>query len=136
MTIENELKNLIVSKYGTIKAFSLEIGMPYSTLDSIFRRGIQNASITNVIKICKKLQISTDHLCNGKIVPISTNDASGCCNYQTIFDDSIPPTDSELELLRKYRRLSPIHRSAIDNLIEQLYPVDSGGKCVDVSGAG
>lgn len=62
--------------------------------------------------------------------------ASGCCNYQTIFDDSAPPTDDELKLLRKYRRLSPVHRSAIKTLIDQFYPVDAGEKCDPVSRIG
>ena len=136
MAIENELKNLIVSRYGTVKAFALEIGMPNSTLDSIFRRGIQNASITNIIKICHQLNISTDQLCSGKIVPATASNAAGCCNYQTIFDDSAPPTDDELKLLRKYRRLSPVHRSAIETLIDQFYPVDAGEKCDPVSRIG
>lgn len=61
---------------------------------------------------------------------------SGCCNYQTIFDDSAPPTDDELKLLRKYRRLSPVHRSAIETLIDQFYPVDAGEKCDPVSRIG
>ena len=41
--------------------------MAYSTLDSIFKRGIQNATLTNVLKICKGLHISADALANGDI---------------------------------------------------------------------
>lgn len=134
MTIENELKELIISRYGTIKAFAVEIGMPNSTLDSIFRRGIQNASITNVIKICHQLNISTDQLCNGRIVPSGDRPSAVCCNFQIILDDLMPPSDSELELLRKLRALSPVHRAAIETLVEQFYPVDSGEKRGDISG--
>jgi hypothetical protein len=45
--------------------------MPYTTIDSIFKRKIANSSVSNVIKICKALGISADELADGRIVPIS-----------------------------------------------------------------
>jgi hypothetical protein len=44
--------------------------MPYTTIDSIFKRKIANSSVSNVIKICKALGISADELADGKIVPV------------------------------------------------------------------
>lgn len=38
-----------------------------STLNSIFTRGIQNATISNILKICDELHISADALANGRI---------------------------------------------------------------------
>ena len=58
MTIEQELKALIVKRYGSAKNFALEINMPNSTLDNIFRRGVLNSSVTNIIKICNALECS------------------------------------------------------------------------------
>lgn len=69
MIIEDQLKNLILSRYRSIREFTLIIDMPYTTIDSIFRRGIGNSSVANVIKICKALGISADCLADGKIVP-------------------------------------------------------------------
>lgn len=71
MTIEDQLKNLILSRYRSIREFTITIDMPYTTIDSIFRRGIGNSSVTNVIKICKALGISADELAEGRIVPVS-----------------------------------------------------------------
>lgn len=71
MTIEAQLKNLILSRYRSIREFTIAIDMPYTTIDSIFRRGIGNSSVTNVIKLCKALGISADELADGKIVPMS-----------------------------------------------------------------
>lgn len=68
MTIENELKGLILSRYKSVRDFAISINMPYSTIDSIFKRGVSNASITNIIKICKALSISADDLARGSIV--------------------------------------------------------------------
>lgn len=66
-TIEEQLKEMILSKYKSVREFSLLIDMPYSTLDSIFKRGIGNASVSNIIRICKALNISADGLSQGKI---------------------------------------------------------------------
>lgn len=67
MTIEEKLKSLILSRYKSILAFSKESGVAYTTIQSIFTRGIKNSSITSIIKICKKLEISADALANDEI---------------------------------------------------------------------
>ncbi len=64
---EDKLREHILSKYKSIREFTVEIGMPYSTIDSIFKRGIRKASVDNIIKICDFLNISTDSLINGEI---------------------------------------------------------------------
>jgi len=66
--IEDRLKALILEKYKSIREFAIEIQLPYSTLDSIFKRGVHKASITNIINICRALGISTDMLAAGEIV--------------------------------------------------------------------
>ena len=71
MTIEQKLKDLILKRYHSIREFTIAIDIPYTTMDSIFRRGIGNSSVTNVIKICKALRISVDALADGEIVPIA-----------------------------------------------------------------
>ena len=70
MTTEEKLKELILKRYHSIREFTLTIDIPYTTVDSIFRRGIGNSSVSNVIKICKALGISADALADGEIVPI------------------------------------------------------------------
>ena len=68
MTIEDELKNLILEKYGSIKYFSEKAGLKYTTVDTIFRRGIMNSGVQNIIAMCHELGISTDELADGRIV--------------------------------------------------------------------
>lgn len=58
--LENKIKDLIIEKYGSIRQFSLKIGLPYTTIDSILKRGIDNSNVSNVIKMCKALNISID----------------------------------------------------------------------------
>lgn len=67
--IENKLKELIVDKYGSVRQFSLKIDIPYTTVDSILKRGIDNSNVGNVIKMCKALNISIDNLLeSGQII--------------------------------------------------------------------
>lgn len=68
MTIEDKLKFYILAKYKTVSEFSLETGIPNSTISSIFTRGIDGAKISTIIKICKALNLSVDALADGKLV--------------------------------------------------------------------
>lgn len=76
MTTEEKLKDYILERYNSIREFSQDIDMSYSTLDSILRRGVANSSVVNVIKICKKLNISVDALSEGDIVPLTYKKSS------------------------------------------------------------
>lgn len=73
MSIEMDLKNLIVQKFGTITNFSKLTGIPNSTLSSIFQRGVLNANVFNMITICNTLGIDIDSLADGKIEPKKIN---------------------------------------------------------------
>lgn len=68
MTTEDKLKEYILSKYRSIREFTIAIDMPYSTLDSVFKRGIDNSSVGVIFKICNALNISPDALAEGEIV--------------------------------------------------------------------
>lgn len=58
--LEEKIKNLIIEKYGSVRQFALKIDVPYTTIDSILKRGIDNSNVSNVIKMCKALGISVD----------------------------------------------------------------------------
>ena len=70
MNVEERLKDLIIKQYGTMKEFTDHIGVPNSTLANILRRGVKNANVVTIIKICQALNISTDALAEGMIVPL------------------------------------------------------------------
>lgn len=70
MTTEEKLKEFILKRYQSVREFSILSDIPYSTIASIFKRGIGNSSVTNVIKICKALDISVDALAEGEIAPL------------------------------------------------------------------
>lgn len=65
--VELKLKDLILTRYKSLHEFSKIIDMPSSTLDNIFKRGIENANSSNIFKICSALKISADELAQGRI---------------------------------------------------------------------
>ena len=67
MAIEQQLKDVILSQYKSCREFCLAHNIPTSTLASIFKRGINRASVDVVINICSALNINVNALCDGKI---------------------------------------------------------------------
>ena len=53
MNIEEEIKRMVITKYGSIRQFANDIEIPYTTIQSIFNRGINNAGMQNVIKFAR-----------------------------------------------------------------------------------
>lgn len=74
---EARIKEMIIEKYGSIKKFCEIIDMPWTTLDSILKRGISNSNITNVMKITKELKIDTESLASGIITDAIDRPDSG-----------------------------------------------------------
>lgn len=66
--IENELKDLILKKYGSLSEFCKKIDLPWTTLDSILKRGVDKANIRNILKITSELGIDVERLASGEIV--------------------------------------------------------------------
>lgn len=62
MAKEKDLKRLMENKSGSVKAFSEDIGLAYTTVRSILERGVFNAKVENVIKICKGLNIKPEEI--------------------------------------------------------------------------
>lgn len=122
MTIEQELKALIVKRYGSAKNFALEINMPNSTLDNIFRRGVLNSSVTNIIKICNALEISADELADGKIVSRSAS---------AVWASSLTP--GETDAIKKYRALDERGKMAVDSTLAREYEISSRNAAAVVS---
>ena len=66
--VEIKLKELIIEKYGSLAKFCEKIGIPWTTLDSILKRGVEKANISNILKITSELGIDVESLANGEIV--------------------------------------------------------------------
>ena len=95
---EDKLKQLILSRYSSVKSFAEENGMPYSTVRSILERGIMNANVENAIKICSALGIRPE-----------------------IFSPLLPTQNEHPEILTIYNQLEePKQEKVLDYAKEQL----------------
>ena len=95
--LESELKNMIIEKYGSLKKFSDSIGMPWTTLDSILKRGISNSNISNVLKITRPLGISAEKLVDGEICLLDESPQTIAAHF-----DGDEFTDDEMDEIQKY----------------------------------
>ena len=75
-TLEERLKAYILASYKSMREYvnTSGIDIPYTTIDGMLKRGIHNASISNVLKLCNNLNISADELAKGNIVPLCGDD--------------------------------------------------------------
>lgn len=90
------IEKLIDEKYPTVKAFAEAIEIPYTTLRSMLSRGIGNASVNNVLKVCKGLGITTDQL-------EKMAETGGDIHTIAAHHDDEEWTDEELEEIRQFK---------------------------------
>lgn len=62
LSIEEQLKQEILSQYRSVRAFTQAIGLPYSTVDNIFKRGIGGTAVTTVAKVFQTLGLELDSI--------------------------------------------------------------------------
>lgn len=106
MTLEEELKTLIVDKYKSIRQFANEVNMPATTIQSMLNSGIENAGVKKVMRICDVLGIDTDALADGYIEEKKINPVD-----ITVF---------EYDYIKKYRKLDAVDKQAVDGLLNTL----------------
>lgn len=110
MRIEDELRELIVKKYGSVISFSNATGIKNATLSHVLKTGIGRTSLSNVFKICDALSISADALAKGKIEPkvterhikdleVVVEDMKTVMANNDIYLDGLVLSDMEKEIL-------------------------------------
>lgn len=108
MTIENQLKANILNQYKSIRAFTMAIDVPYSTIDTMLKKGIGGAGVNTVLKVCVALGIDVEGLLRGEITKkaltsvafdYSQHERDLICAYRQASDDDLAVVDAAL---RKY----------------------------------
>lgn len=112
MTIEEKLKDLIIARYGSIREFTRSIEMANSTFATIMKKGVNKANVSNIIKICQELGISTDELAQDRIVPVESekprtididrileNTKSNIQGYDYLTINGEPMSQNEIDML-------------------------------------
>lgn len=95
--LESNLKALIIQEYGSLKKFTEIIDMPWTTLDSILKRGVANSNITNVLKITRELGLDAEALVDGKICKSLSEPVTLAAHFE---GDEY--TEDELEEIRQF----------------------------------
>lgn len=107
--VEEQLKKLIIEKYGSLKKFAESVDIAWSTLDGVIKRGVNKANITSLIKICEGLNIDCESLYYGDII-----------TKQTVLKQE-PLSEDEQEHIRKYRSLNIDGKEIVDIILDREY---------------
>ena len=108
LPIEEKLKKLIKEKYNSVRAFSVSAGIPYTTIDNVFKRGTSGLRLKTVSKICSSLDIDFNEFIYGRIV---SND------FKNI--DISELEEDEKRLLYHYRKTDESGKAFISLLAER-----------------
>lgn len=76
MSIEEKIKKLIKDKGFSLRQFSNEINIPYTTFITMLQNGIEKSNLSNVKKVFKALDLSIDKLSDLKNPPIIDLDSN------------------------------------------------------------
>lgn len=125
MTREEHLRKLMILKSGTVKSFSEDIGLAYTTVRSILERGILNAKVENVIKICNGLNIKPESLANIDDTIISKS-------LKTIIELQPPRQENVLNYAEKQLKKQTKENITSLNEYKEKVPM----KCVHACAAG
>ena len=58
MTKAELLRKEILRQYKSVRAFALEMGIPYSTLATALERGVEGMAYGTVMKMCEELNLN------------------------------------------------------------------------------
>lgn len=113
--LEKQVKDIIIDKYGSLKRFCEEVDMPWSTLDSILKRGFANSNIGNVLKVARELDIEAEPLAFGVL-------------QKRLSTPADPPqlTEQQEEFIKLSNNLSEEQVARILAYAQAIYDLQSG----------
>ncbi|MEG1942215.1 MAG: hypothetical protein RR049_00245, partial [Angelakisella sp.] len=56
-TPESKLRSVIRDRYHSVRAFCNQYNLPYSTVDNVFKRGVNNVGISTATQLCDLLEL-------------------------------------------------------------------------------
>lgn len=129
MTIEEQLKQKILERYKSVRAFTTSINIPYSTLDSVFKRGIANAGVSTMIKVFNALDLDIESIQSVELRNRAQK-TSPSTSENALGED--PPRSDSLRsiLLHNFEQLNQEGR---ERLVETSDDMVSSGKYIKTS---
>lgn len=105
MNLEEELKNIILSRYKSVNDFANAIGVPQSTIASIFKRGIGKAGVQTVLKIFNALDLDIESISTGNLrASQRVSDAEFTKKYRALDEHGKKLVDAVLSI--EYERVA------------------------------
>ena len=109
MNLEEELKNIILSRYKSVNDFANAIGVPQSTIASIFKRGIGKAGVQTVLKIFNALNLDIESISTGNLrASQRAVDAEFTKKYRALDEHGKKLVDAVLDI--EYERVAGAQR--------------------------
>ena len=103
-----EKLDFMMSKLGINKRKLSEISsVPYTTIDTFYKKGYENTKLSTVRKLAEALDVSMDYL----LVDTITDEDYGKTNGFTI-------SFKEQDHIKKYRSLDPYGKEAVDDILD------------------
>lgn len=106
VTPEEKLRNVILDRYRSVRAFCNVHNLPYSTIDNVFKRGVGSVSMSTATQLCSALELDLSAFGKGQIVGQR--------------GENLLSTDiEEAQLLDNYRRLDGYGRELVELVAEK-----------------
>ena len=123
MSLESDLEKFILSRYNSLRDFTIKNHIPYSTLMSVLDRGVNKANGQTLFKICNALEISADDLSEGRI--ISRNESISWQDKLLLeaYKNSLP---EDSLLIIAYHAADPGTQAAVRKLLDIAPPSAEG----------
>lgn len=102
MDVRSErLKEIILQKYPSVRAFAQEAGIPHGTLVSALNNGIDGMAWAKLNRICQCLEIDAE-------------------NLEPLYKEKSSITDAEKRLLAYYNLLNGSGRAKVEEYIKDI----------------
>lgn len=111
MSVESEIKDIILRDYKSVRAFSIENDIPYSTVDNIFKRGIGSLGFFTTKKICDILNLDINSIAIGIVKTKEPSTANG---------EELSKNSKVIEGIRKLESLSAENQDVALKLLDAL----------------
>lgn len=121
MTVEEELQDYILAKYQSLREFTIQNHMPYSTLSTMLKRGINNTNWKTILSICNALDISADDLADGHVVERSDSMAWQDKRLLEVYKASLQ-NDEDMRILLAYHAADEGTKAAVRKLLDIAPP--------------
>lgn len=124
MTMEEQLRTIILYKFKSIREFANFCGLPNSTVDSVIKRGIIKSGVGTVIKIFDVLNLDMESIPSGQLTQKEAKKSPGP-------DGSEPRDAIEREFISLLHDLRPAQRALALSLLKTAVAENQGKPDVD-----